>query len=384
MLKYYPGVMSKYKIVILPGDGVGPEIMIQAKKILDLLCEKFNFNLELIERECGFAYMKRTGVPWPEGTFDLCRDSADAILLGAIGRSDNTKPLTIGSVSPGRTIVLGLRKRLELFANVRPIKLFPNVPIKISNKYQNVWSPDNVDLVIVRENTEGLYLSQDTEDLFNSNEQVIDQRLISRSGSLRVIDFAFELATKRAGAPEDGKSRVTCVDKSNVLNGCRLFRNLFNSVSTEYSKIEPDFYYVDAFTLALLQKPERFDVVVTTNMFGDILTDLGSVLQGGVGMAPSANLGTTFGMFEPVHGSAPDIAGKNIANPIGMLLSTQMMLEWLGTKRNDPNLIQSSSTLSQAVNKYLEIGKYLPQDLGGSASTSEVTQRIIEQLKDIK
>jgi isocitrate/isopropylmalate dehydrogenase len=161
-----------------------------------------------------------------------------------------------------------------------------------------------------------------------------------------------------------------------------LFRATFNSVAAKYPQIESDFVFVDAFTQAILQTPEHFDVVVTTNLFGDIITDLAAVLQGGLGMAPSANLGDDNGMFEPVHGSAPDIAGKNIANPIGMILSTQMMLEWLGKKKNDKALTQSACSLLEAVSGYLTIGQNLPKDLGGEASTDMVADAIIKQLKD--
>jgi 3-isopropylmalate dehydrogenase len=243
-------------------------------------------------------------------------------------------------------------------------------------------------MIIIRENTEGFYQSQhgDLSDkiknlLNSSDDQVIDLRMITRNASERIIKFAFDMSTSHSGAPEDGKSRVTCVDKSNVLNGCRFFRQIFNSVAKKYPDIEADYMYVDAFTQALMQNPERFDIVVTTNLLGDIVTDLSAVLAGGLGMAPSANLGDNHGMFEPVHGSAPDIAGKNIANPIGMILSAQMMLSWLGEKKGDNNLTKSAEGLSKAVRDYLASGKNLPRDLGGHTSTEQVSKIIIEQLK---
>jgi len=280
--------------------------------------------------------------------------------------------------------VLGLRSQLDLYANVRPVQLFAHVRHKISGTFNNVWSPENVDMVIIRENTEGFYKQQKEWERSINNNEVIDQRVITRKGSERVIKFAFNLANKRNGAPVDGKARVTCVDKSNVLNGCRLFREVFNSVATAYTTVEPDYAYIDAFTLALLQKPEHFDVVVTTNLFGDIITDLAAVLQGGLGMAPSANLSDTHGLFEPVHGSAPDIAGKGKANPIAMILSTQMMLEWLGEKKNEGDMQVASKALFNAVIKYLKKGKSLPYDLGGDAKTTEVTKNIIAELEKKK
>lgn len=383
--------MRTYKLVVLPGDGIGSEVMVQAIKVLDTIVEIFDINFEIIERDCGFEYMERTDTSWPQGTFELCRDTADAILLGAIGRPNNYKPLPPGEKTPGATIILGLRSHLDLFANVRPVMLFPNVKHKISAQFHNVWTPENVDLVIIRENTEGFYLSlqdklpQELGQLaLASDEQVFDWRLITRAGSERVIKFAFNIARSRSGTPLDGKSRVTCVDKSNVLNGCRLFRTEFNSVAERYPDIDRDYCYVDAFTQAILQKPEYYDVVVTSNLFGDIITDLAAVLQGGLGMAPSANLGDNHGMFEPVHGSAPDIAGKNQANPIGMILSTQMMLKWLGERNNDAVLVNSSEALMNAVKNYLAGNKNLPIDIGGTASTTEVGDQVVRQLKLLK
>ncbi len=377
--------MTTYKIVMLPGDGIGPEVMDQAKRVLITISELHNLDLELIERPCGFEYLHETGEPWPEGTFELCRDVADAVLLGAIGRADNAKTLAVGEHSPGRIIVLGLRSGLGLYANVRPVMLFPNIMHNISGEFRPLWPVENVDMVIVRENTEGFYAIQKNEDsaLSGVSDEVTDKRIITKKGSELITRFAFELARGRSGAPVDGKRRVTCVDKSNVLNGCRLFRETYNSVAWDYPEIGRDHKFVDAFTLALLQNPENFDVVVTTNLFGDILTDLAAVLQGGLGMAPSANIGVDSGMFEPVHGSAPDIAGKNIANPIGMILSMQMMLKWLGERKDDDILQQSAGDLSRAVENYFKNGRSLPIEVGGDADPSAVTNKIIEQLKKI-
>jgi 3-isopropylmalate dehydrogenase len=375
--------MKEYKIVCLPGDGIGPEVMAQAKRVLNSIEKHYNLNFEFIERPCGFEYMQQTGVPWPEDTFDLCKNTADAILLGAIGRQDNTQPLDLNEKSPGAEIVLGLRSKLDLYANVRPVVLFENVSHKISGQYQKVWLPDNVNLVIVRENTEGFYIPQNKiREANTSEDKVIDQRIITKTGAERIIRFAFNLAQTRKGAPEDRKARVTCVDKSNVLKGCRLFRKVFNDIAKDYKEIEPDYSFVDAFSLAILQKPEHYDVVVTPNLFGDIITDLAAALQGGLGMAPSANLGEHHGMFEPVHGSAPDIAGKNIANPIGMILSTQMMLAWLGNKKNDNELMRSAADLYTAVKEYLASAdeKSLPIDLGGSANTQDIAENINAKL----
>jgi 3-isopropylmalate dehydrogenase len=272
-----------------------------------------------------------------------------------------------------------------------------------------VWEPENVNSVIIRENNEGFYhnynnnrnnnfknseknpdqnpdpnrdLNPDETPSSSDNiDQVIDKRLITRTGTKQIIKFAFDFARHRNGAPLDRKKRVTCVDKSNVLDGCRLFRGVFKKIAKENPDIDADFAYIDSFTLKVLQKPEYYDVIVTTNLFGDIITDLAAMLQGGLGMAPSANLGLNHGMFEPVHGSAPDIAGKNIANPIGMILSTNMMLEWLGEKNKDKRLLQSAQNLKSAIQNYFITNKNLPYDIGGNANSLEVTQNIISNLK---
>jgi 3-isopropylmalate dehydrogenase len=336
--------------------------------------------------------MAETGKPWPNGTFEICRDSTHAILLGAIGRPNSPKSIELGKRTPGNEIVLGLRSKLDLYANIRPVYLFKNVFHDISGEFKQVWSFDKVNLIIVRENTEGFYTGKseirDNSTISTSqdkdNLEVIDIRKITRKGSERIIEFAFNLANQRFGAPFDNIKRVTCVDKSNVLDGCRLFREVFTSISKKYSNIEPDFMYIDAFTQKLLQKPEHFDVVVTTNLFGDIITDLAAILQGGLGMAPSANLGEHHGMFEPVHGSAPDIAGKNVANPIGMILSVQMMLKWLGEKKNNKEMSRISKSLFTAVKNYLANGEDFPIDLGGNANTSSVTQKIVNHLINLE
>ena len=275
---------------------------------------------------------------------------------------------------------MGLRFQLDLYANVRPVMLFHNVQHKISSQFQNIWTPENVDFVIIRENTEGFYLSQKNklptelgQLALASDEQVLDWRLITRAGSERVIKFAFNLARSRSGAPLDSKSRVTCVDKSNVLNGCRLFRKEFNLVADNFPNIECDYSFIDAFTQSILQKPEYYDVVVTSNLFGDILTDLAAVLQGGLGMAPSANLGTKHGMFEPVHGSAPDIAGKGIANPIAAIWAASMMLDHLGHQ-------DAGALIMTAIQAVTVERKVLTPDLGGSATTRQMGEAIRDQL----
>lgn len=379
----------KYKIVILPGDGIGREVMADAKKVLTTVKEQYNLNLEFLECQCGAEYYKKTGKVWDDEVFPICKDEADAILLGAIGHPNIKLP---NNVTAGAVILFGLRFGLDLYANIRPVKLYPNVKHKISDNFKQVWASENVDFIVARENTEGFY--KHAYDILKSKQKkeinsdiVIDRREITRKGSERIIQFAFKLASgrKQSSKPSspDTPRKVTCVDKSNVLDGCKLFRAVFDKIGTEYPDIEKDHAYVDAFAHTVLREPELYDVVVTTNLFGDILTDLTAVLQGGLGMAPSANLGDSKGLFEPVHGSSPTIAGKNIANPIAMILSSKLMLEWLGNKYEDLNLIRASENLENAVRTVLKAGKVLTPDIGGTSQCSDVGNEINTNLLKI-
>jgi 3-isopropylmalate dehydrogenase len=351
--------------------------MTQALRVLQVLGERHSVDLEFIEIPCGAAYFERTGMEWPEGTMETCKES-DAILLGAVGKPGIVMD---DGRTPSSKVIFGLRLGLDLYANVRPVRLYPNVRHEVSGEFRRVW--DDVDMVIVRENTEGAYAPiRENLDEGDQRDASIDKRLITRKGSERIIRFAFELATTRSGNPLDQRKRVTCVDKSNVLAGCRLFREVFDEVAARYPVVERDYAYIDAFTQGLLRKPEFYDVVVTTNLFGDILSDLASTLQGGMGMAPSGNIGNKHAMFEPVHGSAPDIAGKDIANPVAMMLSTKMMLEWLGDKIENHTLIKCARDLESAVVDVLKEGAVLTPDLGGNSTCTEVGEEIVKKSKD--
>ncbi len=297
----------------------------------------------------------------------------------------------------GGEIVLGLRSGLDLYANIRPIKLFEGIKHKIHGKFKSVWDSKNVDLCILRENTEGLYYGAlqrsrartSGEELFESPEidfpgisgnVAWDPRPISEKGSKRIITKAFEISSKRNGCPGSNISKVTCVDKSNVARGCQLFRSTFENIANNYSNVATDYAYIDAFAMWLIRNPEEFDVVVTSNMFGDIATDLGSVLQGGMGMAASGNIGDSHGLFEPVHGSSPKYAGKNVVNPIATINSLQMMLDWLSEKHNDDVLSNVSSIVNQAVSEQILDGKISTYDLGGSATTSAVGDDLVRRI----
>jgi isocitrate/isopropylmalate dehydrogenase len=316
--------MARYDVVMLPGDGIGVEVAAQARRVLDAVAAKTGTTFDVTDIPCGGKfYLEHGRRDWPEGAEEKCA-KADVILLGAVGWPSPTSPGPV-TMSDGKMAgwspVIGNRLRLDLYANVRPVRCLPGTRHAISGKSSPVWTSDKVDMVIVRENTEGLYSGEGERAADGS--RATDVRVITRHASERVIRRAFELSMQRGrGAPADGKKRVTCIVKHNVLYGCKLFLEVFREVAKEFPEVEPDVAIVDAFAMFVLTQPERYDVCVTTNMFGDILTDLASVLQGGMGMAVGCNIGDDHAMFEPIHGSAPPLAGKDRANPMAMLLAT--------------------------------------------------------------
>jgi 3-isopropylmalate dehydrogenase len=364
--------------------------MVEAQKILDVIEKETPVELERNIIPCGGQYYAETGKEWPDGSFAFCRDEADAILLGAIGWPG---VVTKDGDLAGGQVILGLRSGLDLYANVRPIRLYDGITHKVHGQFTQMWKPGSVDMTIVRENTEGLYYAllkrsadkaqgglgwePDSMEFPGLDSEVAwDPRPISRKGSERVIRYAFELAQRRNGAPSDGKRRVTCVDKSNVTRGCQLFRHIFSEISDEFSGTETNMAYIDAFTMWLVRNPEEFDVVVTPNMFGDICTDLASVLQGGMGIAASGNIGDHHAMFEPVHGSAPKYTGQNKTNPIAMISSVGLMFDWLGETKDDGDCKTIATLIEQAIAEIILDGSVLTYDLGGTSGTSEVSEAI--------
>jgi len=369
-----------YKIVLLPGDGTGPEVMREAVKVLDAVEAAFGVRFDKVPFPVGGQYYLETGAEWPDGTFESCK-AADAILLGAVGHPDAVLPN--GDLA-GIGVLFGLRFGLDLYANVRPTKLYVNVPHKVHDGFKQVWDAGKVDFVIVRENTEGLYTP--TRGFLTRggvDELAVDSRVITRKGAQRVARFAFELAKTREGAPVDGKRRVTCVDKSNVTAGCKLFRKVYDEVATGYPDVARDYAYIDAFCQWIVRAPEFYDVAVTSNMFGDIATDLAAVLQGGMGMAAGGNIGDAHAMFEPIHGSAPKHAGKDVVNPIAIVLATQMMLDWLGRRKGDKSLREAAVAVESAVESVLKEGKHVTYDVGGSAKCSEAGTAIAKAVTTI-
>lgn len=375
---------SSYSLVVLPGDGIGVEVCRQARALLGTVSERTGVGFDIEEIACGGQfYLEHGERDWPEGAEDTCR-AADAILLGAVGwpAPDGNGPVTMkNGRMAGYSAVIGNRISLGLYANVRPIKLLPGLTHGISGGYTQVWKPENVDMVIIRENTEGLYTGMG--GVLSEGELPVmatDTRVITRKASERIIRHAFELCRSRGkGAPRDGKKRVTCIVKNNVLHGCRLFASIFEEMGAEYPDVEKDVAIVDAFTQWLITRPEHYDVCVTTNMFGDIVTDLGAVLQGGMGMAVGCNVGAEHAMFEPIHGTAPPLAGKDAANPMAMLLATGEALAWLGRRHDDDRLIRAAAAVEGAVAEIVRRGQPLTADLVGperAATLSAVAEAV--------
>lgn len=311
---------KSYWVVILPGDGIGREIVDAALEVLETvqqLSQRFSLIYEF--HQAGAQCYRETGAAiTPEAREAFQR--SDSTLKGPVGLPDVRLP---DGTEAG---LLGgeLRVAFDLFANVRPIRLHPNVAGPLSNR-----APQDIDYVIVRENCEGLYLSRGVG--LTTSQAATDTLLMTARGCQRICRFAFDLArTKKRGAPEDGKKRVTLVDKSNVLRSFAFLRRIFLETAAGFPDVETECLYVDAAAAALVNRPQHFQVIVTENMFGDILSDLGGATVGGLGMCPGANIGETLAYFEPIHGSAPDIAGRNLANPTSQILAAAMMLRHLG------------------------------------------------------
>lgn len=363
----------KYKIAVLPGDGVGREVVPEAVKALKAAQETVTgLELDFAEFECGFEYYQKTGVPWPPEAYQACRES-DAILYGAVG---------LPGVEGLEHIVYvhrKLRLDLDLYANVRPVKLRENVKCPLAGK-----KPGVIDFVIVRENTEGLYTPmRGILTRGEAAEVAVDVKIVTRKGSERIVKYAFELCRKRGkGAPMDGRLRVTCVDKSTVLRSCALFREVYNEVAENHPDIEKDYALIDAWTQWAIRHPERYNVVVTTNLFGDIITDMMAAIQGGLGMAPSAEVGDRYGMFRPIHGSAPKYYGQHVINPMATILSAKMLMEWLADRHNDQSAREAANRIEKAVDQTLKAGRVLTQDLGGTSRTHEVGDEIAKKIRE--
>ncbi len=362
--------MGSYQVVALPGDGIGPEIMDATIRVLEHVVDGVSeLNTQVTEHEAGSELYRKTGTALPADVLDDCL-RADAVLLSAIGLPDVRKPDGT-EVQPD--MMMGLRRALELQAAIRPVKLFPGVKSPLNT------AEAGIDLVIVRENLEGLFASFGGGCIVG-NDVATDTMVITREGTRRVVDCAFKLATRRGGRPLDGQRTVTCVDKANIFRSLAFFRQVFFEVADQYPDIVAEAAYVDAMSLYMVQNPSAYDVLVMENQFGDILSDLGAAIVGGLGLAPSAEIGDEHGLFQPSHGTAPTLAGQNVANPIAMILSAAMMFHWLAERHNDKSASEATDRIEKAVEQVLADGKYLPVDQGGTASTTDVADAVIAAL----
>ncbi|MGZ4857121.1 MAG: isocitrate/isopropylmalate family dehydrogenase [Methanobacteriaceae archaeon] len=327
-----------YKIAVIPGDGIGKEVIEATLHVLEALNVEFDYQFA----DAGDEYMEKTGVALPQETVDIVKKT-QACLFGAAGES-------------AADVIVKMRQELDLYVNLRPVKSYPGTKCLF----------DNLDFVIVRENTEGLYIGREeyTEDGATA------LRVITRKASERICKFAFEYAKKT------GRKKVTAVHKANVLKKTDgLFKDTFYKVAENYPDMELDDRYVDATAMFFITKPEMFDVIVTTNLFGDILSDEGAGLVGGLGLIPSANIGKNQGLFEPVHGSAPRHAGKGTANPSAMILSAVLMLDYLEEN-------YEANRLENALVKVLAEGRFVTPDLGGKTSTMEMAEEVRKKLEN--
>ena len=336
-----------YKISLITGDGIGPELSESAISVLNTISDKFDLKFEISKLVAGDEALEKTGKALPDDVVETIKQS-DVCLKAPVGES-------------AADVIVVLRRMLDLYANIRPSKSYPHMPAL----------RDDIDMVIVRENTEDLYTGKE----FSLGNSAVALRIISEDASKRIAKYAFETARQR-----NSMKKVTCVHKSNVMRVTDgLFAKACLDVSKDYPDISFEEMYVDACAMNLIRQPEKFDVIVTTNLFGDILSDESSQVVGGLGMAPAANMGDNFALFEPVHGAAFDIAGQNIANPSSFLLSIKMMFDWLGVKHNDPKCFEVAKKLESTIFALVKSG-VKTKDIGGDKTTAEFTKYITDNL----
>ncbi|MGC8533543.1 MAG: isocitrate/isopropylmalate dehydrogenase family protein [Candidatus Parvarchaeum sp.] len=336
---------KKWRVAIIKGDGVGPDVVNAAILVMDAIKNKFNLDIEYVPAEAGLNCVDKYGTNLPKETLELLKKT-DCVLKGPTTTPEGANSLPSANV--------GIRKYFDLYADVRPNKTLPNVPsIK-----------PNVDMVIVRENTEGMYSGLD----FRVNQETtIGIRVITRKACERIVKYAFELAESR-------KKHVTLVHKGNVLKvSDGMFKDIFYEEAKKHPNVKADDAHVDAITQWFIKQPEFYDVLVTENLFGDIISDEAAMIVGGIGTGASANIGERYAMFEPIHGSVPKYTGMDKVNPIGTIMSVKMMLDWMGYK-------DAGKAVENAVYKVLEEGKVLTYDLGGTAKCSEVGKEIASKV----
>lgn len=354
-----------YNIAVIPGDGIGPEVIDESIKVLNKIGEKYNHTFELEFLQAGGCAIDSMGTPLPEKTLERCKES-DAVLLGAVGGTKWDNPNA--KIRPEQAL-LGLRGGLNLYCNLRPALLYK--PLKEASPLKDSIIGDGIDICVVRELTGGIYFGERGREVVDRVISAYDTERYNINEIKRIVKIGFETAMKR-------NKKLTSVDKANILESSRLWRGVVEEMSKEYPEVEVNHLYIDNASMQLVRDPKQFDVIVTSNMFGDILSDEASMITGSIGMLPSASLGeSTLGMYEPIHGSAPDIAGKGIANPLATILSTAMML------RYSFNLEQEARDIEDAVIKVLEEG-YRTGDIKSKGTTlvgtKEMGQLVVEKI----
>ena len=358
---------TELKIAVLPGDGIGVEVMGACLAVLEALERRIGgYRLATEVLPGGAGLYRETGTAFSDENFKKT-EAADAILFGAMGLPD-VRYADGTEIAPH----LEMRRDYELYAGVRPVKAYPNCRAPLADP-----RAAGIDLVILRESTEGLFASRG-KGIVEDDQIARDTMVITRRTSERLFDFAFGLARRRRA--RGGKGRVTCVDKSNVFASMAFFRKIFDERAERFPELRADHHYIDAMALDLVRKPWEFDVLVMENMFGDILSDLGAGLVGGMGMAPCAEIGERHGLFQPAHGTAPDIAGRNLANPTAMLLSAALMLDWLAERHDLAACSEAARTLEAAIETGYRSGAIRPIEQGGSQTTTEVARAVIDLL----
>ncbi|RVU55256.1 tartrate dehydrogenase [Anaerosphaera multitolerans] len=353
----------KYKIAVIPGDGIGREVVDEGVKLLKLISKIYgdiDFTLEYFDYGCDY-YVKHGVMMEEDGLEKLSQ--FDAIYLGAVGNNIVSDDISL------RGLLLKIRQGFDQYVNLRPIKLLKGVDSIVKNKSQN-----EINMIFVRENSEGEYIGTGSHMFKGSDrELVIQDSVFTRYGCERIIRYAFEIA-------KNSNKTLTSISKANALNYSMVFwDNIFNELKEEYPEVETHSYLVDAATIVMLENPEKLEVVVSSNLFGDILTDLGAAIAGGIGLAAGANINPERkypSMFEPIHGSAPDIAGDNIANPIAAIWSVSQMMDFFGREDIGADILK-------AIEYLIEEGTHLPRDMGGNAKTGEVGDRLCYHLKNI-
>jgi 3-isopropylmalate dehydrogenase len=351
------------KITLLPGDGIGPEVMKSAVKVMNHVAERFNVNMETQSADIGGAALDKHGVPITDKAIETCRNS-DAVLLGAVG---GKKWENLEHQRKPEAGLLKIRKELELFANIRPAKIYSSFLGESSLKKEVL---EGTDFVVLRELTGGIYFG---EPRGHNGEKGWNTMVYTRSEVERIVRMGFEMATQRNG-------RLTSVDKANVLEVSQFWRSVTEDVKADFPNVELKHLYVDNAAMQMVRDPKQFDVIVTSNMFGDILSDIAGMITGSLGMLPSASLGEKYALYEPVHGSAPDIAGQNLANPIAMIASVAIMFE------HTFGMTKATKIIEQGIEKTLLAG-YRTQDIWSEGmkkvSTTEMTDAILEHVEEV-